>query len=246
MNQQTKDQINDLVGKYNDDSAYDVGTDLEDLKERLESIDCYQTDVIDLLRQLAQQDDEDTKLLEQLKEGVLERDEIIKELKEKITEPEEQDTTEELKEYMNKVSDDIKEMARVFGTETTAPTTAKEMLNVLDEFLCRHDRESEMIVSVLSALRGPDDRSIDLKSSTTEVIRSAAFPMLALNAIDPRSDGGGCWHMARYDKKCSTPFDGGHFANHIEIAMRALQVLGLLTADGRLPRFAVKEAEAEE
>lgn len=58
------------------------------------------------------------------------------------------------------------------------PETAREVLNLIDRFLCKGSVESMRLINVLSAVRGPDSQDRSLKSATTAIIRANAFPLL--------------------------------------------------------------------
>lgn len=107
------------------------------------------------------------------------------------------------------------------------PTTCRQMLDLIDRFFVDPKstrdsplfREQTKLWNVLSALRGPDDQNADLKSTTTEVIRTVAFPKTG------KSFNGAvvCAKFAESGKPLELPEDDGtHFANHIHAAAIAL------------------------
>ena len=119
--------------------------------------------------------------------------------------------------------------------------TAKEMLELIDEFLARHpgagatgfgaDPSSEQakLWDVLTALRGPDHRDQEwmeagkVKHQTTVKLRAAAFPKAAkalTNFVlaDFESD-------AVFSSSAAHRI-GSHFHNHIRLAASALHGMG--------------------
>lgn len=63
---------------------------------------------------------------------------------------------------------------------TMGPKTAREMLDVLDEFLMSAPSVvASELWDVLTALRGPDSACTDVKMRTTGLIRTLAFPKTA-------------------------------------------------------------------
>jgi hypothetical protein len=62
------------------------------------------------------------------------------------------------------------------------PTTALEVLDIIDTLLAQRNRESRYLWGVLTALRGPDSADESLKVATTAGIRTAAFPLTAVVA----------------------------------------------------------------
>jgi len=104
--------------------------------------------------------------------------------------------------------------------------TAKEMLDVLDEFfVTAGEEQARNLWAVLSALRGPDDDSYVLKNCTTEVVRAVAFPRLAalwkreLCAVGPTFNLSS--RLASIPPNYSPRYN--HFFNHIADAKRVLQ-----------------------
>jgi hypothetical protein len=109
------------------------------------------------------------------------------------------------------------------------PKTAKEMLALLDTFLSDADlTESKKLWDVMTALRGPDNKSDTFKDHYTIPVRVAAFPKLA--AMNGRETGSIFYtfddqHGYRPDSK-----DGGygspleHFVQHAHKAAFALEL----------------------
>lgn len=101
------------------------------------------------------------------------------------------------------------------------PTTAREMLDVIDEFLLTApSAEQRSLWDVMCALRGPDEESRqDEKASTTSVIRTKAFPRVA-NSLGKSRSLGSLILRASFAKDdapfhlndSTSPFD--HFSNH--------------------------------
>lgn len=136
-------------------------------------------------------------------------------------------------------------------------TTAREMLELLDEWFsessnhsdhpCQHENERARLWDVLTALRGPDTDNLDVKHTSTAVIRTAAFPNTEAKAsfvvqatfADRRDSLGPMKDWYHEGSNYSLPdwiADGdatnavlagytSHFGGHI---LRAAKVLGLL------------------
>lgn len=118
------------------------------------------------------------------------------------------------------------------------PQTARDVLNIVDEFLLVDNKESTELFSVLSALRGNDDYSVSgrEKEFTTAVIRAAAFPLSAratklwVNSTDTVQEppiGFYTGGMVRKDNPTKinlsmTP--SGHFKSHTYSAATALNL----------------------
>ena len=56
------------------------------------------------------------------------------------------------------------------------PTTVVEVLDIIDEFIISNSNQGELLYSILTALRGPDISTNELKQNTTAIIRANAFP----------------------------------------------------------------------
>lgn len=129
------------------------------------------------------------------------------------------------------------------------PTTAREVLDIIDRFLskghnptkCASAAESYKLRCVLAALRGPDHEHEDykaadlLKMATTAVIRAAALPLLYDAApMAPQMVGVklGAGMLMRADTKVVLPWGSNHFIDHI---MSAAACLDLMIQRGPLP-----------
>ncbi len=103
--------------------------------------------------------------------------------------------------------------------------TAREMLDLIDQFISTGGVEAGKLVDVMSALHGPDTRSDMVKRDITQVIRSVAFPLTAANY----SNGASRWMMA-YPQEgddvskivVSNEDMQYHFRTHAEVAAAAL------------------------
>lgn len=106
----------------------------------------------------------------------------------------------------------------------TAPTTMREVLDIIDEALARNDHEAEQLWAVLTALRGPDSNNSDLKLRTTAVIRSRAFPRTAKIARESTWDvpGGATYAESYMPLPTEVPRNGQHFDWHVHCAAIAL------------------------
>ncbi len=112
-------------------------------------------------------------------------------------------------------------------TKISTPKTTRGMLDLIDKFLSRCNRESGELWDVLSALRGPDDDGDEqLKKRTTILIRRAAFSKLRrvmTHATWTSGPSGRCPGMNGLPSYDAT---GGskHFCTHAD---GAAKVLGL-------------------
>lgn len=100
----------------------------------------------------------------------------------------------------------------------------REALDQIDAILASDDNElSGALWDVLTALRGPDNGSEDLKFRTTVYIRSAAFPKTtaAVNNLASRKAffGGSASYQPLSKEEC---IKNWHFANHTRLAAKHL------------------------
>lgn len=110
------------------------------------------------------------------------------------------------------------------------PMTARKVLDIIDQALMQKGEEAQKLWDVLTGLRGPDDRDIDLKTSTTSFIRIAAFPRTA--KLNQRSVvfmpgfGHKCMGIAKSGRRYKRQADQfGHFCCHANNAARALGLI---------------------
>ena len=104
----------------------------------------------------------------------------------------------------------------------------RKQLDQIDTWLC--EEGGEKLWDVLSALRGPDvDDTVDLKETTTIVIRAAAFPQCAemiSKGHDYESEvADRAFFITPYKTPTMTVRQKGlsqHFYNHIRFAWAAL------------------------
>lgn len=124
------------------------------------------------------------------------------------------------------------------------PTTAREMLALIDSFLCRLDDESALLISALSAIRGQDysGELLEKKNSTTGVLRAAMFPRLRehYNNLRELCYSDLCLGMLfdyelGHTDRVRLEATYGHFHKHATVANSALISMGLLLKNGRLP-----------
>jgi hypothetical protein len=112
--------------------------------------------------------------------------------------------------------------------------TARQVLDVLDEFISRPGNEEFVqekrdLWAVLTALRGPDKEyeAVQLKDSATAVVRAHAFPRCA--ALDAYYIGIGIGFDSfdRAHARITAENTGihHHFARHIRDAFRALKLV---------------------
>ena len=110
-------------------------------------------------------------------------------------------------------------------TKIQTPTTTRGMLDLIDKFLARCNRESGNLWDVLSALRGPDDEDEITKKRTTMLIRDAAFPRLKVRQRRTWMSG----PSGRYPGMGGVPpYDStgqGHFFVHANGAAKGLGLL---------------------
>lgn len=102
----------------------------------------------------------------------------------------------------------------------------RRLLNKIDSFLAVGDRASGDLMDVLTALRGPDDGNLALKSNTTAIIRGVALP----KTYRRRSRLGWTHSLAAYDMRQGNCVylshqSSAHFRNHV---YNAAYVLGLI------------------
>ena len=111
----------------------------------------------------------------------------------------------------------------------------RKSLDIIDRWLLDPDIGRDL-THVLSALRGPDTESDDdLKLTTTNHIRRAAFPRLAerydkwydTQTEQPRRGALSCWDLhvkppRRIETKMDDPDDLSHFMSHVLHARKAL------------------------
>lgn len=117
------------------------------------------------------------------------------------------------------------------------PTTCREVLDVIDEFLATaanvspigfHYQEADNLWNVLTALRGPDDEVEENKVAFTAVIRGTAFPRTLKTAtytfhalgfqIRPDSEALIASRAEKWNKLYN------HFGGHVRTACRALEL----------------------
>jgi hypothetical protein len=135
-----------------------------------------------------------------------------------------------MKRVMKKVTKKRTTKKRVTRTSKVfTPTTARGMLDAIDKFFVSriNFREHSRLWNVLTALRGPDDGNSRLKRTTTEVIRSAAFPKTAgmKNSYNRRLAVHNLALFAPPYVKWETPIGGGHFKHHARAAARSLDLV---------------------
>lgn len=117
---------------------------------------------------------------------------------------------------------------------TEVPTTLKQMLSVLDQFLLRANRPAADLWNVLTALRGPDTLEEHLKEAYTIPIRHAAFPRcrrstsIAVSGKWPGRHYPGGLHAGQTQKAFSlavVPSKIYHFGKHALSAAQALKLV---------------------
>ena len=91
-------------------------------------------------------------------------------------------------------------------------------LDQIEKFLLKGGQPAIDLWAILSALRGPDNADIGLKASTTEPIRTKAFPVLAQEGSNVPAT------FAPRKKMIDTrhPRAGAHFISHVERAAAAI------------------------
>lgn len=99
--------------------------------------------------------------------------------------------------------------------------TVRGMLSQIEDFLLHRDDKAAALWDVLSALRGPDERS-ENKNATTIHIRRRAFPRLSKLAEDsgPRRIPASFITYAPFDPRMSS----SHFTKHIRKAAKVLRL----------------------
>lgn len=122
-----------------------------------------------------------------------------------------------------------------------SPATRK-ILDQIDEFLLRSNDESAELWHILTALRGPDDPERDAeKSTTTAVIRSAAFPRcgeLPCMMFGSNTYVAACF--APPDVAFISPSESWskdyHFNYHVRAAAKALDLIPAADAPPAAPK----------
>lgn len=102
--------------------------------------------------------------------------------------------------------------------------TLRQKLDIIDGWLC--ELGARDLADVLSAIRGPDSENDGLKSVTTMVIRTAAFPKTAAESTGWNQDYTG-WMFAMPEDVYQNPIfteDSWHFRHHAELAAKALGI----------------------
>lgn len=120
--------------------------------------------------------------------------------------------------------------------------TALEKLAELDEWFATQpdNKETGKLWNILTAMRGPDDENAMKKYYTTCVLRSIAFPKLAVREMEARDDIFGTAvsyvraHFNRASGGVALPHDAtgdneyrwdyDHFYTHVKLACNALGV----------------------
>jgi hypothetical protein len=113
------------------------------------------------------------------------------------------------------------------------PTTALEVLDIIDTLLARENRESRYLWNVLTALRGPDSEDEPLKVATTAGIRTATFPLTAAAALTLSegltsrfANGALFGHRPVIDVTQKGKGDSLHFWRHVVDAAHTLKKIG--------------------
>jgi hypothetical protein len=96
----------------------------------------------------------------------------------------------------------------------------REVLDNIDQVLAKNDSNAKALWDVLTALRGPDSLSYDLKSGTTAKIRKLAFPQ-ASDRFSRAVFEYGTVKEVTYDD-LAYAVAGRHFFTHIDAAAQAL------------------------
>ncbi len=104
---------------------------------------------------------------------------------------------------------------------------ADRALTQIDNILAAGGPEAKKLWDILTALRGPDDRTQQgFKASTTEIIRSAAFPAVARKvAQGGRIDFSASFASTAAPQAVKTGYTnlfGTHFGSHVALAVVAL------------------------
>jgi hypothetical protein len=102
------------------------------------------------------------------------------------------------------------------------PKTLRDALDIIQELLL-DERFSHDLWNVLTGLRGPDSRSISIKSATTCVIRKTAFPKEPTKGLSMFHED--TVPRASYRKTSSALIESPHFTEH---ACDAFASLGLV------------------
>lgn len=102
------------------------------------------------------------------------------------------------------------------------PKNLREALDTIQDMLSGK-KYSEDLWNVLVALRGPDSRNRKVKSATTAVIRSMAFPKQPCSALS--IFGSDSKEMASRRKKLfKNREDHTHFREHVRDAFQSLEL----------------------
>lgn len=109
------------------------------------------------------------------------------------------------------------------------PVTCRAVLDLIREFYLSEDvsdDEKGSLWDVLSALRGPDSESADMKDTTTAVIRQAAFGDLfdEFPAIMHRDDKEGAVYRGKMESAMHRGKGNAHFYRHARAAFHALEL----------------------
>ena len=96
-------------------------------------------------------------------------------------------------------------------------------LNRIQKFLLKGGRNAIDLWAILTALRGPDDNSDSfLKASTTEPIRTKAFPVLAREGNNGGIPAGFAPRSRKIDSRAGFRFPFNHFLSHVDMAAVAI------------------------
>lgn len=121
----------------------------------------------------------------------------------------------------------------------TTEERVREALDQIDEIFCGLDSYAqEKLMTILTALRGPDNGNSAIKMKTTAIIRAKAFPKLmeAQGEVENTNVGGierpmvvNGMYFNQYDQKVKINCDdakpfGYHFYTHVISAARTLGI----------------------
>ena len=99
------------------------------------------------------------------------------------------------------------------------PTTLRQMLRLIDDYLVQDPIEGLALYAVLTALRGPDTHDHLTKVATTAVIRANALPKAAKWCVVGDANVDSKVHSVRRSK-----LKYSHFVAHAKWAFEALDL----------------------
>lgn len=139
--------------------------------------------------------------------------------------------TENAAERMLTLADELREVARQMIQQERVPNgdipstfSVTQVLSMLDNWCERTTHEqARRLWNILSALRGPDAATIQLKQQTTSLIRAASLPQAAMRlGMDVAMTAPDIDRLNTLVRIKAPEDEPRHFYNHISYAAAAL------------------------